>query len=218
MPDSNCYLLERKSISCSRLPRRQKSNVTFHATTSLCSFEGIHRTTLFEPKKNLYGQKQAGRVWNQHLVKGLSRSSGSNRVPSTNACSTEIHHGATLFDDGILWDQVLMTLRQYQELAKLYNITDAERRYLESRSPSKCKCRSSSTSPDSANPDDMGMKANTKTKDKAARSSTIPSRLGWRAFSEKWTTVPSSGSSTSGEIYSSEIAYAVHQCAICQQS
>jgi len=33
---------------------------------------GNGRTHVLKLKKNLYGQKQAGRVWNQHLVKGLT--------------------------------------------------------------------------------------------------------------------------------------------------
>jgi hypothetical protein len=36
------------------------------------TFEGIHPAThCLKLKKNLYGSKQAGRVWNQHLVNGL---------------------------------------------------------------------------------------------------------------------------------------------------
>ena len=36
------------------------------------SFPGIHRSThCLKLIKNLYGTKQAGRVWNQHLVEGL---------------------------------------------------------------------------------------------------------------------------------------------------
>ena len=36
------------------------------------SFEGVHQSThCLKLKKNLYGSKQAGRVWNQHLVNGL---------------------------------------------------------------------------------------------------------------------------------------------------
>jgi hypothetical protein len=34
---------------------------------------GNGRTHVLKLKKNLYGQKQAGRVWNQHLVKGLKK-------------------------------------------------------------------------------------------------------------------------------------------------
>jgi hypothetical protein len=36
-------------------------------------FQGVHRAThCLKLKKNMYGQKQAGRVWNNHLVKGLT--------------------------------------------------------------------------------------------------------------------------------------------------
>jgi hypothetical protein len=35
--------------------------------------DGNRKTHVLKLLKNLYGQKQAGRVWNQHLVKGLSK-------------------------------------------------------------------------------------------------------------------------------------------------
>jgi hypothetical protein len=35
--------------------------------------DGSRKTHVFKLIKNLYGQKQAGRVWNQHLVKGLMK-------------------------------------------------------------------------------------------------------------------------------------------------
>jgi hypothetical protein len=35
--------------------------------------DGNRRTHVLKLLKNLYGQKQAGRVWNQHLVKGLHK-------------------------------------------------------------------------------------------------------------------------------------------------
>jgi hypothetical protein len=68
------------------------------------TFAGIHRSThCFKLKKNMYRSRQAGRVWNQHLVDGLVNKL-KFKQSKINECI--IYQGTTLLliyvDDGIL--------------------------------------------------------------------------------------------------------------------
>jgi hypothetical protein len=55
--------------------------------------------------KNLYGHKQAGRVWNQHLAKGLQKAG----VVASRVDKCVFYKGKTIFlvyvDDDIFVDQ-----------------------------------------------------------------------------------------------------------------
>jgi hypothetical protein len=63
--------------------------------------DGNRKTHVLKLLKNLYGQKQAGRVWNQHLVKGLKKIG----FQQSEVDECVFYRGSTIFvvyvDDGI---------------------------------------------------------------------------------------------------------------------
>jgi hypothetical protein len=185
-------------------------------------FPGFHRSThCLKLKKNLYGQKQAGRVWNHHLVNGLV-----NKLKFQQSTVDEcvFYRGTTILliyvDDGILCGPSAKDIQTIiAELASLYDITDEGE--IDAYLGVKIS-RTSEGTIELKQPhliqqilDDMGMKSNTKTKEKAAPSSTILRRdLQGETFSEKWDYRSIIGKLNFLEKSTRpEIAYAVHQCA-----
>ena len=91
------------------------------------SYKGSRKTHALRLKKNLFGQKQAGRVWNKHLKKGLTK--GLGFVPSKiDECV--FYRGSTVLfiyvDDGCILDPDEKKIDDViQELKDLkYDITD----------------------------------------------------------------------------------------------
>jgi hypothetical protein len=185
-------------------------------------FPGVHRSThCLKLKKNLYGQKQAGRVWNQHLVHGLV---DILKFKQSTVDECVFYRGTTVLliyvDDGIICGADASDIQSViDELGALFDITD------EGEIDAYLGVKISRTSPQTielAQPhliqqilDDMGMKPNTKTKDKAAPSSTILRRdLDGDPFVEAWDYRSVIGKLNFLEKSTRpEIAYAVHQCA-----
>jgi hypothetical protein len=171
------------------------------------------------------GSRQAGRVWNQHLVYGLV-----NVMKFKQSVIDEcvFYRGTAVLliyvDDGILLGTSAKEIQTIiHQLGQLFNITDEGEidAYLGVKI-----LRPTSETIELKQPhlikqilDDMGMKPNTMTKDKAAPSSTILHRdldgepFG-EPFGEKW-----DYRSVIGKLNFLEksthpkIAYAVHQCA-----
>jgi hypothetical protein len=186
------------------------------------TFSGVHRSThCLKLKKNLYGSRQAGRVWNQHLVNGLV-----NILKFKQSLVDEcvFYRGTTILliyvDDGILCgtsaDEIQTILK---ELGEFFNITDEGEidTYLGVKISRPTSDTIELTQPHLIQQilDDVGMKPNTKTKDKAAPSSTILRRdLDGKPFDEEWDYRSVLGKVNFLEKSSRpEIAYAVHQCA-----
>jgi hypothetical protein len=186
------------------------------------TFPGIHRSThCLKLKKNLYGSRQAGRVWNQHLVNGLVN---VMKFKQSVVDECVFYQGTTVLliyvDDGILSgssaDEIQAIIK---ELGELFNITDEGE--IDAYLGVKIS-RPTSDTIELKQPhliqqilDDMGMKPNTKTKDKAAPSSTILRRdLNGKPFGENWDYRSVIGKLNFLEKSTRpEIAYAVHQCA-----
>ena len=186
------------------------------------TFPGAHRSThCLKLIKNLYGTKQAGRVWNQHLVDGLV---GKLQFKQSKMDECVFYCGTTILliyvDDGILCgpsaDEIRLIL---SELATLFDITDEGEMdaYLGVKITRPTPDMIELTQPHLIQQilDDMGMKANTKIKEKAAPSSTILRRdLDGEPFDEKWDYRSVIGKLNFLEKSTRpEIAYAVHQCA-----
>jgi hypothetical protein len=77
-------------------------------------------------KRNLYGQKQAGRVWNKYLVNGLVN---SLKFKQSAVEECVFYHRSTVLliyvDDGILCGPSATDIQAIiAELGALYNITD----------------------------------------------------------------------------------------------
>jgi hypothetical protein len=88
--------------------------------------DGNRKTHVLKLLKNLYGQKQAGRVWNQHLVKGLL----SIGFQQSEIDECVFYRSQTIFvvyvDDGIFAspssreiDQVINDLRKVGLMSKI---------------------------------------------------------------------------------------------------
>jgi hypothetical protein len=132
-------------------------------------FKGVHRSThCLKLKKNLYGSRQAGRVWNQHLVHGLVT---TLKFVQSTVDECVFYRGTTIFsvyvDDAILCglskDEIDAII---SKLASLFDITDEGEldEYLGVKIP-----RPTSDTIDLRRPhliqqilDDMGMKPDTK--------------------------------------------------------
>jgi hypothetical protein len=181
----------------------------------------VHRSThCLKLKKNLYGSKQAGRVWNQHLVDGLVN---TMKFAQSKVDECVFYRGTTVLlmyvDDGILCGPSNSEIQEViRELGELFNITDEGEidTYLGVKITRPTKDTIELTQPHLIQQilDDMGMKANTKMKDKAAPSSTILRRdLDGEPFNETWDYRSIIGKLNFLEKSTRpEIAYAVHQC------
>jgi hypothetical protein len=186
------------------------------------TFSGVHRKThCLKLKKNLYGSRQAGRVWNKHLVHGLV-----NVLKFKQSVMDEcvFYRGTTVLliyvDDSILSGTSAKEIQTIiHQLGQLFNITDEGEidAYLGVKilrpTPEAIELKQPHLIQQIL--DDMGMKPNTKTKDKAAPPSTILRRnLDGEPFREKW-----DYRSVIGKLNFLEkstrpkIVYAVHQCA-----
>jgi hypothetical protein len=186
------------------------------------TFEGVHSSThCLKLKKNLYGSKQAGRLWNQHLVNGLVN---VLKFKQSEVDECVFYRGTRILmicvDDGILCGASASEIRTIiKEMGELFNITD------EGEIDTHLGVKISRPDPDTielTQPhliqqilDDVGMKSNSKTKDKAAPSSTILRRdLSGDPFIEKWDCRSVVGKLNFLEKSTRpEIACAVHQCA-----
>ena len=97
---------------------------------SATSFPGIHRSThCLKLIKNLYGTKQASRVWNQHLVHGLV---SKLKLTQSEVDECIFYRGTTILliyvDDEILWGPVGTEISAIlAELATFFDITMRER-------------------------------------------------------------------------------------------
>ncbi len=186
------------------------------------TFAGVHRTThCLKLVKNLYGQRQAGRVWNHHLVDGLVNKL-KFKQSKINACV--FYRKTTLLlicvDDGIMCGASGAEIRTIiKELSALFDVTDKGEigTYLGVKitRPTPDTIELTQTHLIQQILDDLGMKSNMKTKDKAAPSSTILCRdLNGAPFNESW-----DYRSVVGQLKllkkstCPEIASAVHQCA-----
>jgi hypothetical protein len=73
---------------------------------------GSSKTRVLRLIKNLYGQKQAGRVWNQHLAKGLQKAG----FVASRVDECVFYKGKTIFivsvDDGIYFGPYLKEIEQ----------------------------------------------------------------------------------------------------------
>jgi hypothetical protein len=184
-------------------------------------FDGMHRSThCIKLIKNLYGQKQAGRVWHEYLVEGLVE---RHFVQSTvDGCV--FYLGKTILlvyvDDAILCgpsskaiDDIIASLMDGFDVTDEGEIGD----YLGVK-----VTRTTAGTIELRQPhliqqilDEVGMLPQSKTKDKAAPSSTILRRdLDGTPFREKWDYRRIIGKLNFLEKSTRpEIAYAVHQCA-----
>ena len=186
------------------------------------TFPGVNRSThCLKLLKNLYGTKQAGRVWNQHLVDGLV---DKLKFKQSKVDECVFYRGTTILliyvDDGILCGPSEDEIQQILiELASLFDITDEGEidTYLGVKITRPTRDTIELTQPHLIQQvlDDLGMKSNTKTKDKAAPSSTILRRdLNGAPFNETWDYRSVIGKLNFLEKSTRpEIAYAVHQCA-----
>jgi hypothetical protein len=187
------------------------------------TFPGTHRSThCLKLRKNLYGSRQAGRVWNQHLVNGLVN---VLKFTQSNVDECVFYRGTTVLliyvDHGILCGPSASEIKNIiAELSALFDVTDEGE--IDAYLGVKIARSSSSDSIELTQPhviqqilDDVGMKPNSKTKDKAAPSSTILRRdLDGDPFIEKWDYRSVVGKLNFLEKSTRpEIAYAVHQCA-----
>jgi hypothetical protein len=186
-------------------------------------FEGCHRDThCLKLLKNLYGQKQAGCVWHEFLLEGLIERHFKQSIVDSCVC----FKGSTMLlvyvDDTIICgpssnkviDEIIASLK------KDYNVTDEgeindyigvnvsrpTKDTIELRQPHLIQQILAK----------VGMLPQSKTKDKAAPSSTIIRRdLDGAPFREKWDCRRIIGKLKFLEKSTRpEIAYAVHQCAL----
>jgi hypothetical protein len=186
-------------------------------------FEGVHQSThCLKLKKNLCGSRQAGRVWNQHLVDGLV-----NKLKFTQSTVDEcaFYRGTTILmmhvDDGIPCGASPSEIRTIvKEMGEIFDITDEGE--IDTCLGVKITTRPTPDTIELTQPrliqqilHDAGIKSNTKTKDKAAPSSTILRRdLHGAPFNEQWEHRSVVGKLNFLEKSTRpEIACAVHQCA-----
>ena len=185
-------------------------------------FDGVHHAThCLKLKKNLYGSKQAGRVWNQHLVNGLVT---TMKFKQSTVDECVFYRGSTVLlvyvDDAILCGPSGPEIQGIlSELSAIFDITDEGEidDYLGVKISRPTADTIELTQPHLIQQilDDVGMKSNTKTKDKAAPSTTILRRdLDGEPFDEDWEYRAVIGKLNFLEKSTRpEIAYAVHQCA-----
>jgi hypothetical protein len=185
------------------------------------TFPGAHRSThCIKLIKNLHGTKQAGRVWNRHLVNGLvdkMKFQQSKVDECAFCCGTAIL--LVCVDDGLLCGPSAKEIQSIlTELAEIFDVPD------EGEIDAYLGVKMLRPTPDAISLaqshliqqilDDMGIKANTKTKDKVAPSSTIlRCDLNGEPFDEDWDCRSTIGKLNFLEKSTRpEIACAVHQC------
>ena len=184
-------------------------------------FEGCHRDThCVKLLKNLYGQKQAGRVWHEYLVEGLIERHFKQSIVD----NCVFYKGSTMLlvyvDDAIICgpsskviDEIIASLKEDFDVTDEGEIDD----YLGVNVSRPTEDTIELKQPHLIQQilDEVGMLPQSKTKDKAAPSSTILRRdLDGAPFREKWDYRRVIGKLNFLEKSTRpEIAYAVHQCA-----
>jgi hypothetical protein len=170
--------------------------------------------------KNIYGQKQAGRTWAEHLKRGLK----SVGFKQSKADDCVFYKGSTIFmvyvDDGIFLSPDAKEIdRCIVDMKKIFNLTDEGEisDYLGIKVTTQVDGRISLTQPhliDSVIAD-LDFKDNTKSKEVPALSSSILQRdLDGAPFKEHWDYRSVIGKLNFIEKSTRpDIAYAVHQCA-----
>jgi hypothetical protein len=183
-------------------------------------FEGSRKTHCLQLVKNLYGSKAAGRVWQQHLFKGLADIGFTQS--GTDECV--FYRGSTMFmvytDDGIFCGPDKEEIDQcMQELGKRFDITNEGDidEYLGvkvTRMPDRTISLAQPHLIDSIIAD-LGFKENTKGKDTPAPSTAnINQDLDGLAHNESWEYRSVIGKLNFLEKSTRpDIAFAVHQCA-----
>lgn len=183
-------------------------------------FEGSRKTHCLKLIKNLYGSKAAGRVWQQHLFKGLADI--GFKQSATDECV--FYRGSTVFmvytDDGIFCGPDQSEISQCMtELGARFEITDEGDldEYLGvkvTRMPDGTITLSQPHLIDSIIAD-LGFKDNTKGKDTPAPSTaSIDRDLNGKEHSESWEYRSVIGKLNFLEKSTRpDIAFAVHQCA-----
>jgi hypothetical protein len=183
-------------------------------------FDGSRKTHFLKLIKNLYGSKAAGRVWQQHLFKGLVDLGYTQST--TDECV--FYKGSTIFmvytDDGIFCGPDKIEIeRCLQELGKRFDITDegAIDEYLGVKVTHMKDGTISLTQPHLIDSiiADLGFKENTKGKDTPAPSTASINRdLDGAPHSESWEYRSVIGKLNYLEKSTRpDIAFAVHQCA-----
>jgi hypothetical protein len=187
------------------------------------TFPGVHPSThCLKLKKNLYWNRQAGRVWNQHLVNGLVE---NLKFKQSTVDECILYRGMMILliyvDDGFLCGPGAKEIQTIiDDLRAQFNITDEEE--IDTYLGIKISRPTSTTIELMKQPhliqqilDDLGMKRNTKTKDKAVPSSMILRRdLDGKPFVEEWDYRSIMGKLNFLEKSTRpKIACAVHQCA-----
>jgi hypothetical protein len=187
---------------------------------------GSRKTHALKLVKNIYGTRQAGRVWNQHIHDGLLE----RGYVQSSVDHCVYYNGKTVFllyvDDGIFAgpdakeiDALIASLRNDLRYSTQYNITDEGTLddYLGVKIQQMTDGRFTLTQPHLIQQilDDLGFKDNSKTKSTPALATKILHRDSEGApFSEPWAYRSVIGKlnflekSTRGDI-----SYPVHQCA-----
>ena len=183
-------------------------------------FEGSRKTHCLKLIKNLYGSKAAGRVWQQHLFKGLTDI--GFRQSDTDECV--FYKGSTIFmvytDDGIFCGPDQGEISQCMtELGARFEITDEGDidEYLGVKVTRTQDGTITLTQPHLIDSiiADLGFKENTKGKDTPAPSTaSIDRDLNGKEHSESWEYRSVIGKLNFLEKSTRpDIAFAVHQCA-----
>lgn len=183
-------------------------------------FEGSRKTHCLKLIKNLYGSKAAGRVWQQHLFKGLADLGFAQS--GTDECV--FYRGTTTFmvytDDGIFCGPDEIEIAQCMvELGKRFEITDEGDidEYLGVKVTRLPDGTITLTQPHLIDSiiADLGFKENTKGKDTPAPSTaSIDRDLGGKDHDESWEYRSIIGKLNFLEKSTRpDIAFAVHQCA-----
>jgi uncharacterized protein YeeX (DUF496 family) len=155
-------------------------------------FEGYHRDThCLKLLKNLYGQKQAGRVWHVYLVEGLINRHSKQSIVDNCVFSKKSTMLLVYVDDAIIYSTSSKVIDKIiASLKKDYNVTDEGE--IDDYLGVNVSCPNEDTF-ELRQPhliqqilDEVGMFPQSKTKDKAAPSSTILLRdLDGAPFREK---------------------------------
>jgi hypothetical protein len=183
-------------------------------------FEGSRKTHCLQLVKNLYGSKAAGRVWQQHLFKGLA----DIGFTQSGADECVFYRGSTMFmvytDDRIFCGPDKEEIDQcMRELGKRFEITDERDidEYLGVKVTRMPDGTISLTQPHLIDSiiADLGFKENTKGKETPAPSTASFNRdLGGLAHDESWEYRSVIGKLNFLEKSTRpDIAFAVHQCA-----